>query len=545
MKKIIFSLFIIPFFATAQKPKLVVGIVVDQMRYDYLTRFWDRYGEDGFKKLINNGYNCKNTHYNYMPTYTGPGHASIYTGTTPENHGIISNTWFDKSINKYTYCTSDTLYQTLSTQTKYGSLDSKYGRMSPNKMLTTTITDELKLATNFKGKTFGISIKDRGAILPAGHKADAAYWFEGGETGKWISSSFYMENLPDWINELNNSNPANKYLEQSWKTLYPINTYTRSIADDNPYEELFKMEEKPVFPHDLKALRDSNDNYSLIKSTPFGNTILKQLAIELIKNEQLGQDNFTDFLSISFSSPDYIGHQFGPMSIEIEDTYLRLDKEIGEIIMFLEKNIGKENILFFLTADHGAVNVPQYLIDNNLPAGYFNEHEIDSTLKVFLKKEYDVDSLVKNTSNYQVFLNTELIQKNNWNIEAIENSIADYLLKQQGIAKVVTSASLRNTEFTDRILANAQRGFNQTRSGNVLFVLESGWIPSTNHKGTTHGSPYHYDTHVPLLWYGTNIKKGQTDKEVIIPDIAATLAQLLNIQAPSACTGQPIHDLVK
>lgn len=540
MRKLFFSfLLILPLISSAQKPKLVVGIVVDQMRYDYLTRFWDRFGDDGFKKLINNGYNCKNTHYNYMPTYTGPGHASIYSGTTPENHGIISNTWFNKTINNYTYCTSDTAFKTL------GS-DSRYGKMSPNKLVSTTITDELKLATNFKGKTFGISIKDRGAILPAGHNANAAYWFEGGETGKWISSSFYMKQLPEWVNKVNSTNPAKKYLDKPWKTLYPISSYTASIADDNPYEELFNTETKPVFPHNLPSLIDSNGNYSLIKATPFGNTILKELAFELIKNEELGKDNFTDFLSISFSSPDYVGHQFGPMSVEIEDTYLRLDKELAEIITYLEKNVGKEDVMVFLTADHGAVNVSQYLIDNKMPGGYFHEDELDSNLRLFLKNEYKVDSLIKNISNYQVFLNTDFIQKNNWDLTAIENTISNYLLKQNGIAKAVTSTALKNTEFTDRILANAQRGFNQTRSGNVLFVLESGWVPFyKNHKGTTHGSPYHYDTHVPLLWYGAGIKKGETDREIMIPDIAATIAQLLNIQAPSACTGQPINGLVK
>ncbi|MDF1673493.1 MAG: alkaline phosphatase family protein [Vicingaceae bacterium] len=540
MHKLFFLILItLPFVSSAQKPKLVVGIVVDQMRYDYLTRFWDRYGDDGFKKLINNGYNCKNTHYNYMPTYTGPGHASIYSGTTPENHGIISNTWFDKTVNNYTYCTSDTSFSTLGSK-------SNHGKMSPNKLSSTTITDELKLATNFKGKTFGISIKDRGAILPAGHNADAAYWFEGGETGKWISSTFYMNNLPEWITKINNSNPAKKYLDKSWNTLYPIKSYSASIADDNPYENVFTTEQKPIFPHNLPTLLDSNNHYSLIKSTPFGNTILKELAIELIKNEKLGTDNHTDFLSVSFSSPDYIGHKYGPMSVEIEDTYLRLDKELAEIITFLEKNIGKENVLIFLTADHGAVNVPQYLIDNKMPGGYFHENELDSSLNKFLKQEYKVDSLVKNISNYQVFLNAELIQKNNWNLESIENSIANFLLNQKGIAKAITSTALKNTEFTDRILANAQRGFNQNRSGNVLFVLKSGWVPFyKNHKGTTHGSPYHYDTHVPLLWYGSGIKKGETDTEVAIPDIAATIAQLLNIQAPSACTGEPIHEIVK
>lgn len=539
-KSILLTLVIFPLIILAQqKPKLVVGIVVDQMRYDYLVRFWDRYGDDGFKKLINNGYNCKNTHYNYMPTYTGPGHASIYSGTTPENHGIISNTWYDKVADNYTYCTLDTTMKTL------GS-DSKYGKMSPNKLTSTTITDELKLSTNFKGKTFGISIKDRGAILPAGHNADAAYWFEGGKTGKWISSSFYMKQLPKWVNKINETNPAKKYLDNPWETLYPLVSYKASIADDNPYEQLFKTESKPVFPHNLPALADSNYHYSLIKATPFGNTILKDFALTLIKNENLGKDEVTDFLSISFSSTDYVGHQFGPMSVEIEDTYLRLDKELAEIITYLEKNVGKEEVLIFLTADHGAVNVSQYLIDNKMPGGYFHEEQLDSSLNVFLKNEYKVDSLIKNVSNYQVFLNTELIQKNNWDLLAIENTIANYLLKQEGVAKAVTSTALKSTEFTDRILANAQRGFNQNRSGNVLFVLESGWVPFyKNHKGTTHGSPYHYDTHVPLLWYGAGIKKGETDREIIIPDIAATLAQLLNIQAPSACSGKPIHDLLK
>lgn len=541
MRKAILSILLtLPFLTLAQeRPKLVVGVVVDQMRYDYIERFWERFGDNGFRKLVANGYNCNNTHYNYMPTYTGPGHASIYTGTTPENHGIISNHWYDKNGNCETYCTSDTLTKTI------GS-NSKYGKMSPVKLTSTTITDELKLSNNHKGKTFGISIKDRGAILPAGHNADGAFWFEGGETGKWISSSYYMNDLPDWLKKINDTSPAKKYLNQAWNTLYPIETYTQSISDDNHYEKLFKTEDKPTFPHNLPELIDSNGHYSLIKSTPFGNTILKELALSLIKNENLGKDNHTDFLSISFSSTDYIGHHYGPMSVEIEDTYLRLDKDIAEILTYLEKNIGKNNFLLFLTADHGAVNVPQYLIDNKLPGGYFYENELDSNLKFFLKKEYKVDSLIKNVSNYQVFLNTALIQKNNWNITAIENTIANYLLTQPGIAKSVTSTALKNTEFTDRILANAQRGYNQKRSGNVLFILEPGWIPFYKmKKGTTHGSPYHYDTHVPLIWYGNNIKPGKTNREIIIPDIAATLAQLIKIQAPSACTGKPILEVTK
>jgi len=541
MRRIItLSLIFLPFILIGQKqqPKLVVGIVVDQMRYDYLTRFWDKYGDGGFKKIIKEGFNCKNTNFNYMPTYTGPGHASIYTGTTPENHGIISNAWYNKVANNSMYCTGDYLANTV------GTISSS-GKMSPKNLLSTTITDELKLATNNKGKVIGMSIKDRGAILPAGHKADAAYWYDGGDYGKWISSSYYMSELPKWVQKINKTNNSNKYLNSIWETLLPIEEYFESIADNNPYEGTFATESAPVFPHNLPALRSSNHNYSLIKSTPFGNTILKELALAAIEGEGLGKDEFTDFLAISFSSPDYIGHKYGPMSVEIEDTYLRLDKDIEEILTYLEKNFGKEEVLIFITADHGAVNVPQFLIDNNLPGGYFDNEKLDNDLRAYLKQEYNTDTLIMNISNYQVFLNHDYINKNNWNVDAIENAIARFLLTQKGISKAVTASNLKATEFNDGILANTQKGFHQTRSGDVLYVLESGWIPAGYTTGTTHGSPYNYDTHVPLLWYGAGVKQGQSDDFVVIPDIAATIAALLEIQPPSACTGKPIQELIK
>ena len=529
-----------PFLSQGQKkqPKLVVGIVVDQMRYDYLTRFWDKYGDGGFKKLVNEGFNCKNANYNYMPTYTGPGHASIYTGTTPENHGIISNHWYNKYANNEMYCAGDSTEMTVGTLTDAG-------KMSPRNLVSTTITDELKLATNNRGKVIGISIKDRGAILPAGHKADAAYWYDGGEEGKWITSTFYMEELPKWVQKVNETNSSNKYLNGKWETLLPIKEYAESIADNNPYEGTFNEEDAPVFPHDLKALRDSNHNYSLIKSTPYGNTILKELALAAVEGESLGSDDFTDFLAVSFSSPDYVGHKYGPMSVEIEDTYLRLDKDLEEILNYLEKKFGSDEVLIFLTADHGAVNVPQYLIDNNLPAGYFDLSAFKTELNGFLKEKYNSDSIVANVSNYQVFLNHSYIKKNKLDVVVIENEVARFGLTQKGVAKAVTASDLKSTEFSDRIIANAQRGFNQSRSGDVLFVLESGWIPAGYNTGTTHGSPYSYDTHVPLLWYGAGVKKGVSDKFVVIPDIAATLAALLQIQMPSACTGKTIEELLK
>jgi predicted AlkP superfamily pyrophosphatase or phosphodiesterase len=524
-------------FSQKQQPKLVIGIVVDQMRYDYLTRYWDKYGEGGFKKLIKEGFNCKRMNYNYMPTYTGPGHASIYTGTTPSGHGIIANDWYDKVLGSNIYCTGDAAENTIGS----ASLN---GKMSPKNLISTTITDELKLATNNKAKVIGLSLKDRGAILPVGHKGDAAYWFDGGDVGKWISSSFYMKELPLWLQRINADNHPDNYLRRSWETLYSVETYTESIADNNKYEGLFEGETAPVFPHQLSKLRSDNHNYSLIKYTPFGNSILKDLALATIVEEGLGLDEFPDFLTVSFSSTDYIGHKYGPRSVEVEDTYLRLDKDLEEILSYLENNFKKEEVLIFLTADHGAVDVPQYLIDNELSAGYFDWADFGVDLTDFLKEKYKSDSLVLNISNYQVFLNHNYIARNGLDVVDIADAIAQFGLSQTGVTKVVTSSTLRTTEFSDQILANAQRGFYEARSGDVLFVLESGWISSWYTTGTTHGSPYSYDTHVPLLWYGAGVKKGSSDKYLVIPDISATLAVLLGIQTPSACTGSPILQLL-
>lgn len=525
-------------FAQQQKPKLVVGIVIDQMRYDYLDRYWNKFSDDGFKKIVNGGFNCKNTHYNYMPTYTGPGHASIYTGTTPENHGIIANDWYNKKTKKMIYCAEDTTVKTIGSS-------SKEGLMSPKNMVTTTITDQLKLNTNFKGKVIGVSLKDRGAILPAGHKADAAYWFEGKNTGKWISSSYYLNQLPKWVQEVNKKNSANTYLSKPWNTLLPIAEYSESISDNNPYEGVFKGENTPTFPHNLPALRDSNENYSLIKNTPFGNNITTEMALAAIVGENLGDDLFTDFLAVSYSSPDYIGHQYGPMSVEVQDNYLRLDQDIAQLLTYLESKFGKDEVLIFITADHGAVDVPQFLMDNHIPAGYFDKKKMVADLKSFCLTKWNVVDLIENISNGNVFLNHETIAKYNLNTAQIEQELANFLLSFEGVSQTFTATTLKTTVITENIAANIQRGFNQVRSGDVVYVLASGWINAGYSTGTTHGSPYHYDTHVPLIWYGNQITAGETTKKVVIPDIAATLAVLLNINAPSPRTGNPIKDLIK
>ena len=302
------------------KPKLVVGIVVDQMRYDYLTRFESKLGEGGFKRMMREGFNCKNNHFNYVPTYTGPGHTSVYTGTTPKYHGIISNNWYDKDLKTSVYCAQDDSVSSVGTE-------GKAGKMSPHRMLTTSFADENRLFTQMRGKTIGIAIKDRGAILPAGHTANAAYWFHGMDEGVWITSTFYREDLPDWVKTFNASRSVDSYFKV-WDTFMPIESYIESGSDLNDFERGFTGKSTATFPYDLASLKSENGGYDILKTTAYGNSMTLDFALAALKGEALGQDDDTDVLAVSFSSTDYVGHNFGVNSKEVEDTYVRLDRDL-------------------------------------------------------------------------------------------------------------------------------------------------------------------------------------------------------------------------
>ncbi len=517
------------------KPKLVIGIIIDQMRYDYIYRFWNKFGNDGFKRLVNEGFFCRNTNYNYVPTYTAPGHASIYTGTTPAVHGIISNSWYVKNTGKGLYCVSD------NTVISVGS-DSKEGKCSPINLLTTTITDELRISSNMKSKVIGIALKDRSAILPAGHTANAAYWYDG-SVGSFISSTYYMKELPQWVKEFNKRELPKKYLSQTWNTILPIERYTESLADDNKYESKNKGETKAVFPHNLPELMKDNGGLDMIRETPFGNTLTKDLAIETIKSENLGKSDATDFLTISFSSPDYIGHAYGPNSVEQEDDYIRLDNELAELLKFIDTQIGKNNTLIFLTADHAAPEVPAYLTDLKIPSGYVKANQISDTLKKYLSKKYG-DTLVLSFSNQQVFLNHNVIEEKKLNLQQVQENVAIFLQTTASISEVITATAISNSSFTEGSRYLMQKGFNAKRSGDILINYSPGFI-DYEPTGTTHGSPYSYDTHVPLIFYGWDISHGSSSEQVYITDIAPTLAMMLNIQFPNGCTGKPISFLVK
>jgi predicted AlkP superfamily pyrophosphatase or phosphodiesterase len=515
-----------------QKPKLIVGIVIDQMRYDYLTRYWEGFGDGGFKKLVREGFNCTNTHFGYIPTYTGPGHASIYTGTTPAVHGIIANNWFDRNIRRSVYVTEDT------TQRGVGVMGTN-GRMSPSRMLTTTLGDEIRLASNLRSKVVGISLKDRGAILPAGHSATSAYWFETG-SGNWITSSFYMNELPAWVVEFNNRKRAAALVSKPWTPLMPLSFYKESTEDDNPYEDLFGGESKPVFPHFLSS---PDSTYGRVNYSPVGNTLTIEFALAALQNESLGRDDDCDLLAVSFASPDYVGHQYGTHAIETQDIYLRLDRELADFIAEVENRVGKNEVLFFLTSDHGAIPNVLFLRDQRIPAGIFNEAGISDSLRKYLNRKFGLQKWVLAIDNEQIYLDHQLLVQQRMEIKTITDEIRRFLLGVDGIANVLTAEELSVNDYTWGIRSLVQKGFYPRRSGDLVIILEPGMVEYKS-KGTTHGSGYTYDTHVPLIFYGAGIKPGIKVSYTDITDIAPTLSQILGIQPPSGCTGKVIEEIV-
>ncbi|HEY2721862.1 MAG TPA: alkaline phosphatase family protein, partial [Chitinophagaceae bacterium] len=376
-----------------QRPRLVVGIVVDQMRWDYLYRYYDRYGNGGFKRLLNEGFSCENTMINYLPSFTAVGHSTIFTGSVPAIDGIAGNDWIDQLTGKHHYCTDDSSVQSV------GAAGAADGRMSPRNLLVSTITDELRLATNFQSKVVGVSLKDRASILPAGHTATAAYWLDD-STGRFITSTYYMKQLPEWAVKFNNKNRIKQLIENGWNTLYPVATYKQSDADNVPYEGKFTGETTSTFPHNLKLIYSKNKGS--FRQTPFGNTLTLEFAKEIVDNYQLGRGSATDFLTINVASTDYVGHQFGPNSIEIEDTYLRLDKDLSDFFQMLDNKVGKGQYLVFLTADHGAANSIGFMQAHDLPADYWASGKVADTLNKMLTEKFHTSMLVRSLQNYQV-----------------------------------------------------------------------------------------------------------------------------------------------
>ena len=518
------------------KPKLVVSIVVDQMRFDNLDKYKESYSNNGFNRLIREGFNLKNNHFNYVPTVTGPGHSSISTGSTPKTHGIVGNNWFNKKTQKDVYCTTDLNYENLG-----GNAYS--AKMSPNNLLVNTLGDLNRIENDMNSKTISIAIKDRGSILMGGRKANAAYWFYGKDKGEWVSSKYYMEELPEWVDNFNNSDIVSTYIGE-WNTLYDINSYKESRSDDNNFEKSFKGDPSVTFPYDLNKLKHLNDGYDMLKETPFGNNLTTDFAIEAISNEKLGKDQFTDVLTISYSSTDYIGHNFGVDAKETQDAYLRLDLEIERLLYFLDSYVGENEYTLFLTADHGASKIPAYLNSIGIKSQNIEEGTVKNILKDVLFKSYGSNQLISKVMNSQIYLNNEIINSLNLSFNSIEKTIINTLNQLEYIDKVYTSEDIINGNFHSGYDLLIQNGYNVLRSGDIIFKLKENVI-SYGNKGTTHGSGYVYDTHVPLIFFGKKIVQGESNVKTKITDIAPTIAKLLGLKKMSDSTGEILGFVIK
>ncbi|MGB5271938.1 MAG: alkaline phosphatase PafA [Eudoraea sp.] len=533
----------------ADKPKLVVGIVVDQMRFDHLYKYQERFSNGGFKRIMRDGFNYKNTQYNYIPTVTAAGHASIYTGTTPSMHGIIGNTWYQRSSKQVITNIGD------NNELIVGTSDVNSYGASPRNLLTSTITDQLRLGTNFRAKVISVSLKDRGAILPGGHSANAAYWHDWKSSpGYFVSSSYYMDELPKWVTSFNKLEKSNSYLSDSWSTLYPIESYTASAPDDNNYERALGGKTSATFPYDYKSMRERyreiGAEFQLIWVTPAGNSLLTDFAIEAIKNEGLGTDDITDFINISYSVPDVIGHTFGPQSIEFEDVILRLDRDIENLLKSLDATVGTGNYLLFLTSDHGSVPVASYLADHKLPAGLAHIKQYETALLTHLNSKYGTNQWVENFDGEAVYLNRDVIKQKKLSLRAVQQEAADFLITLDEVTGALTASDLQSQSYSYGMKQMLQNGYHSKRSGDVLLIFKPGFIQNLDPritmqkiKGTTHGSGYAYDTHVPMLWFGNSIPKGKSVRKVSVIDIAPSIAQILNIPYPSGTTGEPLIEL--
>ncbi len=535
-----FLLFTFYFFTAAAfgqiaRPKLVVGLVIDQMRWDYLYRYNDLYGSGGFKRLLKDGFTAENTMIPYVPTYTAVGHTCIYTGSVPAISGIVGNNWFDKLTGRNVYCTDDSTVTTVGSNTRAGF-------MSPRNLWATTITDELKLSNNFKSKVIGIALKDRGAILPAGHSANAAYWYDE-RLGKWISSSYYMNKLPAWVDDFNAKDYAGTYMSKDWNTLLPISSYDLSTADDKPYESAIQGETGVTFPHKLSAIGAAN-KYTAFKTTPFANTYTFDFAKATVENEGLGNGLAADFLAVSISSTDYIGHSFGPNSVEIEDTYLRLDNDIADFLQYLDAKLGKGNYLFFLSADHGVAHIPAFMEENKIPAGTFSEINIASILNAAIDNKFGIKKAVQTVMNYQVYLNTSLIENAGKSLAAVKELVIETLKKQPYIITAFALEDIATTALPAPQKEMMLNGYNPKRSGDIQFTFKPGYFDG-GIKGTTHGLWNPYDAHIPCIFFGWGVKKGKTNRETYMTDIAPTIAAMLRIQMPNGSVGKVITELMK
>ena len=526
-----------PVKAADAKPKLVVGIVVDQMRWDYVNNFKPFFKtQNGFLRFMNQGASCNNNLISYLPTVTACGHAAVYTGSTPAIHGITGNSWFDNIQQRMVYCVEDNSVQAV------GIENSSAGKMSPLNVWTTTIGDELKLATNFKSKVYGVSLKDRGAIIPAGHSADGAFWYDS-KSGNFISSTYYGKTLPSWLTNYNNAKKVDSFYKLGWSLSLPASVYEANCdKDQNEYESTPFGKDAKGFPYGLTQF--IGKDYGKVSSTPYGNNLVLDVATQTLINEKMGLDDITDLLAVSFSSPDYIGHAFGPYSWETMDGYIKLDELLAKFFTTLDQQVGKDNYTVFLTADHAVAPIPGYAQKNKIPNGTITDDGIKNELGKMLTAKGLSSKLISAITEFNIYFNHNLMDSLQVNQDKLISLITNYLEQKSNILQVVELRKAAIAPLPQSIRERIVNGFNPQRSGDLMFITKSGVVGGGS-TGTGHGVFYNYDAHIPLLFYGKGIKKGQVNNVNYMTDIAPTITTLLGIQMPSGSIGKPILEVIQ
>ncbi len=542
----------------AKRPRLVLLIAVDQFRYDYLERFEDLYGPNGFRRLMRDGASWTQSNYDHMPTYTAPGHATMMTGAYPAETGIVGNEWPDRATGKNVMSITD------STVTMLGGTDPG---ASPRRLMCSTVGDELRLATNDRSKVIGISVKDRSAILPAGRHANAAYWFNP-SSGNMVSSSYYFNALPNWVTTYNNARPADKYFGAKWERLLPESEYLKRAGADAPsWENIGTIPgDTNTFPHTLTggATKPDRAFYNALDFTPFSNELLLDFTEQAITNEHLGQDEETDVLTVSFSANDYVGHRYGPYSQEAMDAALRVDRTIGTLLDFVNSKVGLANTLVAFTADHGVSPIPEHAAALGLGGARLNTADLMNAIRAAISAKYNphkkdpdptsdyiykyeyLGTLRDAFTNANLYFNYTALTRDGINLDEIEEIAGEAAIKVPGIARFFTRSELQQggVSVTDPIERRALHGFYPPRSGDLVIIPDPyKYLGETI--TATHGSPYTYDTNVPTILMGPGITPGRYYEAATPADIAPTLSALLAITKPSAATGRVLIEALK
>lgn len=513
------------------KPKVVVGIVVENMRPDYIQRYWDKFDENGFKKLYSQGAVCTNVQLKQQIQSYATGTATLFTGVYPSNHGIINKTWFDSSKEVETDCTEDKDYITVGG-------DTKQGNASPVKLLSGTITDNLKVFTMGKSKVYSVALNRESAIFAAGHSADAAFWFDH-ESGRMISSSFYLNTFPDWVRLFNSENYAEKYSYRNWSPLLPEINYIESLRDDYSLEKGY-FGKYNVFPHTISKYIKETNNFLPFKTTPFANLMIKDFTLKILENEEIGTDENPDFITTFFSSMDNENNAFGPASLEMEDTYLHIDKYIGELITAVQTKYGADQVLFFLTSNTSASYPVEYLKQEfHLPVDYFNIESAVALLNSYLNITFGEQKWVDYYDEHQIYLNHKLISKNKFNINEFQTAVAAFIDEFEGVMVSLPSYQLERSIQSNGMLEPLYRSFVKNRSGDCQFILKEGWQPLFKFKKVN----YTDQAHIPLVFYGANIQPATINNKYDAVDLVPTLSQLIRIPIPDKGLGKIIGEL--